>query len=106
MGRTLSGAQQKPTLEEYTAEVVARLDPRNERVRAETAYNFNMRSAQSAAQQASFASLVGTLRALPSRYLNGDPELLFYPPDVKDDLRLGHVDGFDQDETASEADEG
>ena len=84
----MAGSESKPTLEEYAAEVIATLGFENDRTKAQTLYTINMRSAQSVAQEEPFLGLVEILRKLPARYLDGDPELLFYPPQVPDDLGL------------------
>lgn len=80
---------QKPNLDEYTAEVLDQLGFKGQMAKAENVYEINMRSARAAlGEDPAFLSVVATLRGLPETYLTGDPELLFYPADFPDDLRL------------------
>lgn len=82
------GELQKPSSDEYQLSVLSALGFESDFAKAETTYEFNMRAARSSTQTGSFLELVSALREIPSSYLNGRPELLFYPAAIEDDLAL------------------
>jgi hypothetical protein len=88
VAKVLTGVTDKPTPEQYTAEVVSQFGCKDFAA-AERNYTFNMRAAhQSVNDGATLRKIVTELRSLPVRYAAGRPHLLFFPPTIPPELDL------------------
>jgi hypothetical protein len=78
----------KPSLEEFSLSVITALGF-NDHAAAERNYEFNLRAAHQAVSAGAIVSGIGAvLRAMPARYANGRPDLLFYPAEIPHELGL------------------
>jgi hypothetical protein len=79
----------KPSFQQYLHTAASALGFDNDPITAERTYTFNLRSAhQSVTSGETMSGIVAALKQMSQNYAGGNPNLLFYPADRIDDLRI------------------
>jgi ppGpp synthetase/RelA/SpoT-type nucleotidyltranferase len=80
---------EKPSFEQYLIAAAAELGFRDDPGNAKRSYTFNLRAAhQSLMAGDVMARVLAVLKEIRHQYGGGKPDLLFYPPEIVDDLRV------------------
>lgn len=85
----------RPSFEEYLGDCAKQFSMDGDVAKAKKSFSFNMRAAQQWAQSSQqLATVIQALRQAQSLYVEGRPELLFYPASAIDGITL-HIKSFE-----------